>query len=174
MSERIDPEPTDDEVWPEDEYVLKEDTLNYEAAAHSVHVCLAEDEQWRLQETVTAVQSREAEMRYAKIIVGAALTSPGETPNAGFQLRGEKEGWPESTMTEIQNVVVPPCPTCNGTGRTTTNKDYQRFTPGPCPDCHASGHHPDTIDRIMAVDATLHNSPALAMAVLDALTGDTE
>ncbi len=24
---------------------------------------------------------------------------------AGFQLRGEKEGWPESTMTEIQNVM---------------------------------------------------------------------
>ena len=35
-------------------------------------------------------------------------------------------------------------------------------------------HHPDTIEKIMAVDATLHNSPALATAVLDALTGDTE
>ena len=47
---------------------------NIEAAAHSVHVCLAEDEQWRLQQAVTAGQSREAGLRYAKLIVAAAFT----------------------------------------------------------------------------------------------------
>ncbi len=47
--------------------------LDFKAAAGAVHQTMAEDEQWRLQETVTAVQARLVEAKYAIAIVNAAL-----------------------------------------------------------------------------------------------------
>ncbi len=82
-------------------------------------------------------------------------------------------------------IVVPACPTCHGNG---TKVTVLQETPNagrthiitdelrePCPDCNGSGHHPDTIERVIRANGETWDDEHVraAVAVLDALTGDT-
>ena len=81
-------------------------------------------------------------------------------------------------------VVVPPCLTCF------ESRGYSQDGHTPCPDCLGSGYHPDTIEMLAQViydtqtifnggkwpvgDFRMTEFRNQAVAVLDALTGDTE
>ena len=80
---------------------------------------------------------------------------------------------------EMDHNVVPPCPSCDGTGNRNRieNADYKG--PWACPDCFGSGHHPDTIDQLTSIleggfDIGPVTAKIIVSTLLDALTGDTE
>ena len=129
------------------------------------------------------------------------LDRMSDPPTEYFYDDGGDDYYCNHRLIDGRVIVAPPCPTCNGSGEyADVFNEEGDFDVVKCAPCNGSGYHPDTIELVIRVDSEAWDERKYtdkewegikegmkeptqgnwddpfraAVAVLDALTGDTE